>query len=259
MVMDATSSWLIFTSVGSSNQISALQVDPTTGLPVSGNPSTTIALNNGTPQSLAISPSNTEVFLALGSAGVQSFSFAPTASSPLAATASIPVHTANFTANAVAVDTTSTYLFIAEAAPIPTTGTPNVPGVLRELTISSLGSDLTDSATGVSPSAVLPDASGLYVYVTNQADDTISGYTLKPSAGALPPIGSSPYPTCKGPVALAEDSSKSYLVDVGIGNNPDLYLYSFDQTTLDGTLDVGTTVSTGTVNPSLAYSVAITH
>ena len=66
------------------------------------------------------------------------------------------------------------------------------------------------------------------------------------------------FPTEASPVGLVEDSSKTYLMDVGNGANPNLWLYSFDATSA-GALDVGTTKSTASTNPSLANGIAVTH
>jgi 6-phosphogluconolactonase len=259
MVMDSTSSWLIFTSQGS-NQLDALAIDPTTGLPVTGNPVTPINLKAAVPANLtsglAISPSNDNIFVALGADGVQQVAFSPTSATTLSSTQVIPVHNPRYLDNAVAVDTTSTFLYVAENAPTTTAA-----GALRTITIgSTFNKDSGDIATGIGPSAILPDASGLYVYVTNQGSNDINAYTLTAGIPAAlnTTVALSTFPTCNGPDAIVEDSSKSYVLDIGLGNNPDLYLYSFDATSL-GTLDIGNTTSTGTTNPSLANGIAVTH
>jgi DNA-binding beta-propeller fold protein YncE len=153
------------------------------------------------------------------------------------------------TANAVAFDTTSTYLFIAESTSNTSADT------LRKLTLATLNGEV-DYPTGKAPSAILPDASGDYVYVTNESSNSISGFSI--SAGVLTALTDSPFGTAKAPLAIAEDSTKKYVLTVGYGTNPNLWLYSFDTLTA-GTLDVGTTTTTGSADPSLSNAIALTH
>ena len=149
-------------------------------------------------------------------------------------------------ANAVAVDPSSTYLFIAES------GT----SLLRKFAISNLSAAQNTYSVGQSPSAILSDPTGQYVYVANYTANTLSGFAL--SAGALTPLTDSPFATAKAPLAIAEDSTKNYVVVAGFGNNPDLWVYSYDATSA-GTLDVDTTLSTASTDPSYAIGLALTH
>jgi DNA-binding beta-propeller fold protein YncE len=109
---------------------------------------------------------------------------------------------------------------------------------------------------GNGPAAILPDANGSYVYVANTTDNDISGFSL--SAGALTALTDSPFETAKAPFAMVEDSTKTYVLTLGSGNNPDLWVYTFDTASV-GTLDVASTLSTGTTDPSGAVALAITH
>ena len=252
LAVDSTSSWLIVAN-NDSTELDALPISATTGIPTTSTP-VSVTLTDTGPVQVGFSPANTSVFVALGTGGTNVWAFNAANSSPWGTTRSaIPLlATSTYkssSANAVAVDTTSTYLFVAES-------TANTSGdVLREFTLSTLGSEV-DYATGKGPAAILPDLSGAYVYVANQTDNTITGFSL--SAGALTALADSPFSTAKTPLALAEDSTKSYIYSIGYSTNPNLWLYKFDSTT-SGTLDVQTTLSTSTSDPALSNAIALTH
>jgi len=246
MVMDSTSSWLIISSKGSS-ELDALPIDPTTGIPSSSTP-VSISLGTTNPQQLTIAPANNNVFIAMAGGGVQAVSFTANSNNPWGAKlVTIPVLKTNGSDNSVAVDSTSAYLFVGEAAS----------NQIRMISIANLNTE-TDYATGIGPSAILPDKSGSYVYVTNATDGTISGYTLSTGTSpGLTALADSPFGTSQSPVGLVEDSSKTYLLTVGSGKTPNLWMFNFDATTV-GDLDVKTTTSTGT-NPSLSNAIAVTY
>jgi len=92
----------------------------------------------------------------------------------------------------------------------------------------------------------------------NSTDGTISGFSFNAGAISATPLPNSPFPTEKQPQALVEDSSKTYLIDVGFSTNPNLWMYSLDPTSL-GSLDVKTTTSTVSTSPSQAIALAVTH
>jgi 6-phosphogluconolactonase len=246
MAVDSTSSWLIIANHNSA-ELDALPLSSTTGVPTTPTPAS-ISLSGTTPVQLAIAPANNNIFVAMGAGGTDALSFtATTASNPLGKPVVINPGKVASSANTVAVDTTSAYLFIGES---------NSTSSLRLISLSNLGTDVADYAVGNGPVSILPEASGSYVYVANSTDGTISGFAF--SAGALSVLPGSPFATEKLPVALVEDSSKTYLLDVGSGANPNLWMYGLDATSL-GALDVKTTTSTASVSPSLASAIAATH
>jgi 6-phosphogluconolactonase (cycloisomerase 2 family) len=252
LAMDSTSSWLIVAN-HDSTELDALPIDPTTGVPTTPTPAS-VTLTNPTASQVKISPANATVTVALGAGGANVFAFTATSGTPWGKTGTlVNLLASGNSANAVAFDTTSTYLFIAEATASTTADT------LRKITLTTLGTTSVaenDYPTGKGPIAILPDLSGSYVYVANQTDNTISGFSI--SAGVLTALTDSPFATAKSPLALAEDSTKSYVLDVGYGNNPNLWLYKFDANTA-GTLDVGATASTSTSDPSLSNAIALSH
>ncbi len=244
MVIDSTSSWLVIANKGS-NELDALPISPTTGIPTSTTP-VFVTLDAATPQQLAFAPANNNILVALGAGGTDALSFSATGKTTLGKPVPIALHAGSAAANTVAFDTTSAYLFIGETAS----------NLLRVVALSDLSKEVASYSTGNGPAAILPDAKGAYVYVANSADNSISGFSF--SSGALTVLSASPFATAKGPVGLVEDSSKSFLMSAGFGVNPNLWLYSFDSTT-GGTLDVKTTTSTATVDPSLANAIAVSH
>jgi len=253
MVVDPTSSWLVV-AYQNQTELDAIPISPTTGIPSSSTAFTVNTTFGTLAPKLAISKANDNVFVALGSGGTNAFGFAPSSTSkgPWGSRVSIPLATKNTSDTAVAVDPTSTYLYVSEA---DISGN-NAAGNVRLIKVSDLSKDLADYPTGVAPSAVLADTSGSYVYVANGADGTISGFSFDTTSQTLTSLGD-PFPTEKSPAALIEDSSKTYVMAVGNGANPNLWLYSFDTTSL-GSLDVGSTKSTASVNPSAANGIAVT-
>jgi 6-phosphogluconolactonase len=262
MVIDPTSSWLIMAYQGST-EIDALPLDPTTGLPTSTTAFTatsTFAVPAPGGPRLAITPSsatNPQIYVALGTGGTEAIGFnasATTGNGPFGSTGvGIKLKSANSSDTAVAIDPTSTYVFITEAN-IATTPTA---GLLRVFKTADLTTDLSNEpATGIGPSAVLSDLTGAFVYVTNSTDGTISGYTFDTTTQTLTAVGTTP--TEAAPVGIIEDNSKTYIIDVGSGANPNLWLYSFDSAG-GGVLDVNSTTSTAATNPAVANGIAATH
>jgi len=255
MVVDATSSWLIM-SYQNSTEIDALPVSATTGL-AAGTQAYTASSTFGTlAPELTISPANNNVFVALGSGGTNAFGFnasSTSSSGPWGTRVSIPLQKSNTSDTAVAVDPTSTYLYVTEADLSKTPGA----GQLRVIKIANLSTDLGDYATGIGPSAILPDATGAYVYVANKSDSTLSGFTVNTTSQTLTALGST-IPTGNAPIALAEDASKTYIFAVGNGSNPNLWMYAFDSAA-DGSLDVKTSTSTLSTSPSQGNGIGLVN
>jgi 6-phosphogluconolactonase len=259
MVVDATSSWLII-SYQNSTEIDALPLSATTGINTAVAPFTIDTPTNTVPLQLAMSPANTNVFAALGPAGAYAIGFNPaaTTASPFGSAIPIPLHAGDASDTAVAVDPTSAFLFITEASTLA-----NSPpaGIVRMKAIATLTTiaDLSDAKTGVGPTAVLPDLTGAYVYVANGADGTISGFNLSATAQTLTAMSpTATFPTAAAPIALVEDATKSYIMALGGGASPNLWVYSFDATNL-GALDIGSTTGAGVSTTSIANGIAVTQ
>jgi 6-phosphogluconolactonase (cycloisomerase 2 family) len=114
---------------------------------------------------------------------------------------------------------------------------------------------------GVTPSAIVSEPTGRYVYVTDKTSNEIFGYQIASSttsnAGALSALVSSPFTTGLYPVALTVDPRGKYLYTANY-NGSSVSSFSINQAdgSLGGTASVGNfTTSTGptcvTVDPSL--------
>jgi 6-phosphogluconolactonase (cycloisomerase 2 family) len=251
MQVDSTGAWLIVTnaSISTANaQLVVYAIASTTGLlTATGNPLT--VSKPGASNGMFIAPSNTNVFVALGTGGTEALTFNAT-TGVLSDVGNLATLGTAFADKNVAVDPSSTYAFITE------TGS----GV-RVLQIGTNGglTEISGSpfSAGTGPAGVLVDASGSYVYVTDQTNSTIHEYTLTAKTGTLTEVTGSPLATGTTPVNLVEDSTKTYIGVVCNGGGKDLEVYSFDATTL-GALDAAASATTGT-DPTLPVAIAATH
>jgi 6-phosphogluconolactonase (cycloisomerase 2 family) len=137
---------------------------------------------------------------------------------------------------AAAVDQSSQYFFAAE------------PGSNAVASFNLFSNTLLSSATtGNSPSAVLAEPSGKYVYVANAGDGTISAYSLKNSTGALTQIGSA-IAAAAGTDGLScsNDGKYLYTVDTSAGS------VSIFTINANGSLTAAGSAITGTAPTSIA-------
>ena len=105
--------------------------------------------------------------------------------------------------NAICIDPRGIYLYVTNGLDSTVTafdinlgtGTPSA-------AVNATGSQL--NSTDTTPVAVIVDpALGRYVYTANAEGDSLSGFRLDPTTGALTPTQNAPYPTGAKPVALA--------------------------------------------------------
>jgi 6-phosphogluconolactonase (cycloisomerase 2 family) len=206
-------------------------------------------------QQMAITPNGALVAVALGSTGTQAFAFTSGNSSPLGtgSTAIRPWNTSAGSAVSVAMDPQNRLLYIGEIAAFPSSSSNS--GALRVFTIS--GSSVTEftyttpyASGGLAPHFILPNASGTYVYVANGAGNSaagnITGFAVTTTAlttGSTVAAGAQP-------LGLAEDSTHSWVFEVGSTGSPYFDAYTFDPTTT-GQLDSQIT------STSAATSIAI--
>jgi len=249
MAIDATSSWLIVSTAATTSGLQAIQLTASTGVPTGT--AVNANLSAATATHIAISPANSQIAVTMGVGGTDFFGFTASSNTPFGTEVTTAVKTSGNSANAVTFNSTSAYVFIAEAT---TSG-----GILRVMGTGALGTDLyTPYTVGNGPSAVLADATDAYVYVANETDNSITGFSITATSGELTALTDSPFATAKSPVALAEDATDSYVLAIGYGNNPNLWVYGFDSTTA-GTLDVASTTTTGSTDPSLSNAIALSH
>ena len=170
--VDATGAYLIVAGASTATtaaSVTVYSIASTTGLLTSLGNLTLSKL--GASNRLMIAPSNANVFLTLQTGGTEAFTF-NAATGALTDVGNLPVLASTNADQDVTTNPTSTLAFITE------TGTAGV----RVLTIGANGAltEVSGSpfAAGTGPTAVLVDATGSYVYVTNRTANTISGYVL---------------------------------------------------------------------------------
>jgi hypothetical protein len=264
--VDSTSSWVIEAIPGTGGvTIGAVPVDSATGAATGAAQSVSFNIANATLQTnrLVISGDNANLFVSLGAGGTLVVPFnaaVATGGNPLSTKGTtIPVAATSGQALSVAVDAGITPRLFYVGETLASGGTT---GGLRVFNYSSLGSTALTQATGspiasggLAPNYILPASGGDYVYVANgtgaSSAGNITGFTVTASTAATPvytiAAGSS---TAAGvqPLAMAEDSTDAFIVEVGSLGSPYLDAYAFDATTL-GQLDsqVASTTSAGSI------------
>lgn len=241
--------WLIGLD-GQQQLLDVFQINSSTGA-LAAVPAVPYAVKSGTwvPRMVRISPNGLLVFAAVGTAGDAVFSF--NTSTGVATSVQQLTLTTVASDNALAVDSNTTYLYIARSGvgsgvAVYTIGNA---GVLTPV----IGSPF---AAGAQTNSVVLDKTGSYVYAANRADSTISGYSIG-AGGFLTPLSGSPYPSGLQVTSLGVDSSGKYLLAAANGGSPDLTMYSFDSV-VPGKLDQVASVATAT-DPAGAIEVALTH
>ena len=261
MVIDPTSSWLLI-AYQSSEILDAVQLTPTTGLPTGAVFSINSSASTPNPQ-LAISPANKQVFVALGAGKTEELAFSPSVTTapdgpwPSSGTL-IPFATASATADtSVAVDPTSTYLYIAEQNANSTSATA---GTVRIIATANLAKDLDDEPTGVGPTAVLSDLTGAYVYVANGTDGNISGFTLDTTTQKLTSLGTAFPRRAVAHRARRGQLQRAICTLSATKPTPTSGFTALTLSSSAGSLDVSSsTKSTGSTNPSASTGIALTH
>ncbi len=202
------------------------------------------------PRALAIAPSGTLIYAALGTAGdvVFSLNTANGTALPLKTVAPLDAQTSD---SALMVSEDSTLLYLARS------------GTSGGLSVYSTGSDGSlvsvagsPYATGAGASSIAIGGGGKYVYVANRADSTISGFLIG-VGGVLAPLAGSPFVAGSGVSSIGFDTTGAYLVAAALNGAPDLALYSLDAT-VPGKLNSVVTTSIGTA-PAGASLVVLTR
>lgn len=260
MQVDATSSWLV-EAISGSSALYAIAVNSTTGdLATTGETEQTLTggLLASTPVQLAISPNDSSsctdcyVFVALGSGGVELVAFNPASANPFGGTAHINLVNSSGGANTIAVDPSNRLLYVGESDALSATQS----GGLCVYAISASGATALSGSPyasgGTGPSSILPSANGNYVYIANQSvsgssTDNITSFSV--TATALAQIGTATAgPT--GQIALAEDSTGSFLLATDFAGSPDLQAYSMSSGAL-------TSVFTGATGADPVGAIAV--
>jgi len=262
--VDATDSWLI-EAIPATNGlvVGAVPISSTTGANNGSEKSAGFTITNASVQTnkMAVSPDNANILIALGAGGTVIVPFdaaVTTGNNPFGTKATtIPVANASGSAISVAVDpsTTPRLFYIGETLG----NSAGTSGGLRVFNYASLATGTLTQPTGspfasggLAPNFILPAASGDYVYVANGAGTAsagnITGFTITASTAANPVYTiASATSTAAGvqPLAMAEDSSSTFVFEVGSLGSPYFDAYTFDTTTA-GQLDSQIVSSTAT-------------
>lgn len=260
--MQVYGSWLVDAflpnSTGTSVQIDAIPINATTGLYAgSGGAPPSQTFNNLTSaavKQMVISPDSDNVFLALSGGGTLIDPFTAGNSNPLGATAREIGVSGSEQALSVAVDPTSRLFYIGET----NADSAGTSGALLVYNYSSLANPpLTQisgspiASGGLAPNAILPIASGEYVYVANGQGLTGSGniawFPITASGTTYTVAAGSNIAGGIEPIGLAEDSDDNFVLAVSTGGStasgdPDLEAFTMSS----GTLTAALTSKTGT-------------
>ena len=247
MQVDATNSWLV-EAVSGTGEVFAIPINSSTGAMTSTVEQRAI-LPGAAIQQLAISPDDLRVFVAMGLDGTAIVPFNSGVTNPFGTVSAIGVEKSGGAALSVAVDPLDRIFYIGETA--ATTGSNT--GGLRAFDLATMkeiaGSPF--ASQGLAPYGILPFSTGGYVYVVNRqvsgsSTGVIAGFALGSTSGvySLTALGST-FAAGTNPVALAEDSTGTFVFAVNYGGSPDLTGYTLDATKV-GYLDQVVTAATGT-------------
>jgi hypothetical protein len=195
---------------------------------------------------MVLSGDDANIFVSMGAGGTLVLPFnsaVASGSNPLSSKArTIPVTSTGGSALSVAVDpgTAPRLFYVGETL----ANAAKTSGGLRVFNYSSLATTLTQatgsplSSGGLAPNAILPDASGDYVYAANGQGTTtagnVSGFTIATSGTTTVTYTvASGISTAAGvqPLSLAEDSTNTFVFEVGSLGSPYFDSYTFDATT----------------------------
>lgn len=227
------------------------QINASTGA-LTSLPSTAYTVSNAVvvPKMVRVASTGNYIFAALGTGGDVVFTL-NTSTGAVATTQNLSLGSAQTSDNALAVDSTTSYLYIARSG---------ANGGLAVYSIGAAGvlNSVAGSpfSAGSTPYAVVLNSTGKYVYVANRGDGTISGYTIGTGA-ALTAISGSPYTSGSLVTSLGTDKTGAYLLAGANGGSPDLSMYSINTVT-PGKLILSTSTTTGT-DPTGVVGVALTH
>ncbi len=253
LAVDTTGTWLIDAETGTSGNVivNAISITSSGTLNSTTEESESYILANSSVEQMALSGDDANIFVAAGAGGTLVIPFNSANANPLPSTASIISTTVSGASSlSVAVDPGTTSVpprlfYIGE------TEASSSSGGLRAFNYSSLGTGtITEiagspySAGGLAPHAILPEATGSYVYVASWTGETTDGalqgfnITTNTSGSTTTYTLSSISTVATGlePSSLAEDSLGNFVLAVSSGGSFDNEAYIFDTATV-GKLD----------------------
>jgi hypothetical protein len=262
--MAISGSWLIDAYLASTGvvELNAYSISSSTGAYQGTEETQTFSVSSAAVEQMVISPDYDYLFLALGSGGSLAVPFTSGNTNPIGSTAkSISVANSGGSALSVAVDPSERLFYIGETLANSSAST----GGLRVFLYSSLsgtlkqasGSPITSGS--LAPHAILPEASGTYVYVANGNGNSSTGilkeFEITYSSSTYTVTGESTYTSGIMPMGLAEDSDDNFVLAVSDGGStsagdPDLEALSMSS----GALTANIKSTTGT-DPTGAIAI----
>lgn len=260
--VDTTNSWLIDAFVTNGQlELGSIPLNSngtyTTGTRV---PSVTFTISNAAVKQLVLSPQGDYLFLALGNGGAIAIPFNASNSNPIGTTAKVLITpSSNQAVLSAAVDPQQRLFYLGE------TNSVNNSGGLLAFSYSSLSGTPTQitgspiASGNLSPSAILAESSGNYVYVANgnnNAAGNVNWFPITSSGASYSIAAGSSISSGIFPVGLAEDNQDNFVLAVSSGGstssgNPDLNAYTMSS----GALTSAIASSTGS-DPVGAVAVA---
>ncbi len=240
--IDSTNSWLIeampFTGGTGGVILSAVPISSATGAFTGTTiPSATITMAGATLPfgQMAISGDNSNVFVALETGGTAVVPFSASNPFPSGLTYThIQVANSGGSAQSVAVDPGASPRLFYIGETLGASGGSD--GGLRAFTYASLSTSTLIQASGspiasggLSPTFILPVATPDYVYVADVAG-SITGFAVTGSGSAYTLTTGSTVTAGKQPAGMAEDSTGSYIFEVGSSGSPYFDAYTIDTT-----------------------------
>jgi 6-phosphogluconolactonase len=227
-------------------------------LTANGRTTFNVSTNAILPRAIKFSPNGELLCAALGTAGDLMYTFTSQLASGALSGALTNPQTISAPAtpmsdNGLGWSADSSTLYIARS-----NSTSNGQIAVYSVSNGSFGASFSSYPAGVQPTAVAVNSVGTneYVYVANQSDSTISGYSVASNV-VLSALSGSPYTAGSAVGALAVDRTGDYLLATALGGTPDLELFSLNS----GQLGPSATAQTGAgiLEPAGAVALATTH
>jgi 6-phosphogluconolactonase (cycloisomerase 2 family) len=262
--MQVSGSWLVdaFVTASGNVQFDAIPIDSSTGVYAGSGgtpPYQSFSIANAAVKQMVLSPDGEHLFLALGAGGTLIVPFTSANSNPIGSSATtLGVLTSGGSALSVAVDPTERVFYIGETLANSSANAGGLrvfnyssvsTGTLHTIPTQISGSPIASG--GLAPNAILPIASGEYVYVANGEGNASSGniawFPLTTSGSTYTIAAGSTISTGIQPIGLAEDSQDNFVLGVSSGGStssgdPDLEAYTMSS----GALTAAITSTTGT-------------
>ncbi|MGD0912618.1 MAG: hypothetical protein ABR928_12025 [Terracidiphilus sp.] len=266
ITVDTTGKWLVDAEDALSGAVylNAYQIDTSTGLLTTGTQyQQTVSNATASVEKMAIGGDDGYIFVALGEDGTWFLPFSSGSTNPITSSGLIiPTKTSGASALSVAVDPVPTGATTPRLFYVGETDASSGYGGLRAFDYSTLGSGSVTEISGspysaggasaLAPAAILPDASGDYIYVASgngTSDGLIQGFNITSSGtGSSTTYSLSAINTVATgitPAGMAEDSQNNFVFTVSSGGSPALSAFIFDTTTL-GQLDTTNISVSGT-------------